>query len=96
MTAPFLGRPARLATAVFELAVRLDCPVVPCVTIPKPQGGYRIVYYPSLRASDGGSREEKVRDLAGRCHRLAEGWIRRRPETWFWFHDLWKSERDRV
>ena len=91
ITSEFLGRPAVLSTVVFELAVRLGCPVVPCVTIPKAGGGYRLVYHPPLRASKTGDRDERVRELAGRCHRVVESWIRERPGTWFWFHDLWKG-----
>jgi len=87
----FLGRPAVLSTAVFELAVRLGCPVVPAVTFPKVGGGYRLVYHPPFHASETGDRDERVRELAGRCHRLAESWIRGAPDSWFWFHDLWKG-----
>ncbi len=88
----FLGRPAMLSTAVFELAVRLGCPVVAVETIPKARGGYRVVYSPVLRAAESGDREERVRELAGRCHRRVEEWVRARPDTWFWFHDLWKGD----
>lgn len=91
MKGDFLGRQADLSTAVFELAVRMGSPVVPCVSIPKPYGGYRIIYHPPLHASDSGTRDERVRDLASRCHRVAEAWIQQNPDTWFWFHDLWKA-----
>jgi KDO2-lipid IV(A) lauroyltransferase len=87
----FLGRPTMVSTAVFELAVRFDCPVVPSVTYPKADGGYRIVYHEAERPAGVGERDEQVQDLARRCLRVVEGWVRAAPETWFWFHDLWKD-----
>jgi KDO2-lipid IV(A) lauroyltransferase len=92
----FLGRPTTVSAAVYELSVRFRTPVVPCVCYPRPDGGYDVVYHPAEEPIASGSRGEQVRELALRCLALVENWIRNAPDTWFWFHNMWKDPASRA
>lgn len=87
----FLGRPTTVSAAVYELSARLRTPVVPCVSYPRAKDGYQVVYHPAEEPLESGSRDEQVRELALRCLALVENWIREAPDTWFWFHNMWKD-----
>ncbi|RMG43823.1 MAG: hypothetical protein D6718_11280 [Acidobacteria bacterium] len=87
---PFLGKLAAVTPALGHLALRLGAPAVPVVSVPRPDGGYDIRYFPALEPPEGGDLEERVARLTLAATQRIEGWIRERPETWLWLHDRWK------
>ncbi|MDQ7006174.1 MAG: lysophospholipid acyltransferase family protein [Acidobacteriota bacterium] len=90
---PFFGRNATTTQTLGHFALRLGAPVVPVVSIPRPDGGYRIVYHPplDLPAAESGDLRQRARALTEAASRMIEGWIRDNPGTWLWLHDRWKS-----
>ncbi|RMF76340.1 MAG: hypothetical protein D6738_01640 [Acidobacteria bacterium] len=88
---PFLGRPAATTPTLGRLAVRLGAPVVPVVSRPRDDGGYRIDYHPPLGAPSGLDDEARARWLTLEATRMIERWIREEPGCWMWMHDRWKS-----
>lgn len=87
----FLGRPAGVTSTLAWLSTRFEAPVVPVVSSPRADGGYRIVYHPPLEPPAAGPADERVFDLTRRAVRVMEDWIRQQPETWLWLHDRWKN-----
>ncbi len=88
---PFLGRPASVTPTLGRLAVRLGAPVVPVVSRPRDDGGYRIDYHPPLEPPSGLDDDDRARWLTVEATRMIERWIREEPRCWMWMHDRWKS-----
>lgn len=89
---PFFGREAMTAPALAELALRFRCPVAP-VRVDRIAGArFRITVLPPLRFEDTGDRIADVRRAMTQVNALIEGWIRERPEQWFWLHRRWGKD----
>lgn len=86
----FLGRITSVTPALAHLALRTGATVIPVVSFPRPDGGYRIVYEPELEPI-AGDFDEQALDLSRRATGRVEAWIRECPGAWLWFHDRWKS-----
>jgi Kdo2-lipid IVA lauroyltransferase/acyltransferase len=91
---PFFGRDAMTAPALAVLALRFDCAVLPTRVerlVDHPKGGahFRLTVYPPLALLDSGNREADTLVLMTEVNRTLEGWIRERPEQWFWLHRRW-------
>ncbi|MSO84533.1 MAG: lipid A biosynthesis lauroyl acyltransferase [Rhodospirillales bacterium] len=86
---PFFGRDAMTSTALVDLALRFDCPVVP--TRVERVGGarFRLVIDPPLELVKTGERAADVAANTARINAIVEGWVRERPEQWLWLHNRW-------
>jgi KDO2-lipid IV(A) lauroyltransferase len=84
----WFGRPDVLPTGHAALAVSCKVPVLTTVCLMKPDGRFRFIhrgpYYADSSRSDGEAAEE----LAMRCVRDMEDYIRSYPEQWFHFYRL--------
>ncbi len=88
---PFFGRLAATTPTLGTLAIRMEAPIIPVVSIPQPDGSYRVIFGPEIERPTEGDMEERVRELTCRATRVIEGWIRAEPGTWLWLHNRWKS-----
>ncbi len=89
MPIPFFGRDAMTPTAPARLALRFRCPVVPVRVERLPDVRFRITFFPPLELPDTGDSETDTRLLLTEMTRIIEGWVRERPEQWFWVHRRW-------
>src|SRR3546814_14286459 len=72
-----------------DLALRFRCPVIP-VRVESLSGvRFRITVDPPMTLPDTGDRQTDIRLLLTRMNAMLEGWIRERPEQWFWVHRRW-------
>lgn len=92
---PFFGReagcvdgPARLA-----LATGSNIFVGSCIREPGPR--YITVAAGVIRPNLAAPRDEEVVRITLEMNALLEKLIRMRPEQWLWFHDRWRSARER-
>ena len=86
---PFFGRPAMTAPALALLALHYDCTVLP-VRVERLSGArFRLTIYPPLQSPRSGNRGTDVLALMTAVNATLEGWIRERPEQWFWLHRRW-------
>lgn len=86
---PFLGRDAMTSPLAARLAVGFRCPVLP-VRAERVRGArYRVTIYPPMQIPDGGDRKQDQAALLLAMNRMLEGWIREKPEQWFWLHRRW-------
>jgi Kdo2-lipid IVA lauroyltransferase/acyltransferase len=86
---PFFGRPAMTAPALALLALRFDCAVLPA-RVERLQGAhFRLTLYPPLELPRSSDRDADVAALMRMVNETLEGWIRERPEQWFWVHSRW-------
>lgn len=87
---PFFGREASTSRAVAVLALRAHAPVVPIFTRREADGTHRVVVYPPIEVTDGGS-DRAVTELTARCTQAIEAAVRETPEQWFWMHERWRT-----
>src|SRR5438034_521098 len=86
---PFFGRPAMTAPALALLALRFDCAVLPARVERLAGAHFRLTIHPPLALPRSGDRSADVAALMAAVNATLEGWIRERPEQWFWVHSRW-------
>jgi KDO2-lipid IV(A) lauroyltransferase len=88
---PFFGRPAATTPTLAALALRMNCPVIPCRCEPLSGGRYRVVVDPPVAVELCGNRADDIVRLTAACTAIIEGWVRDRPNLWLWMHRRWKT-----
>jgi KDO2-lipid IV(A) lauroyltransferase len=92
ITVPFLGHPAKTATAAARLALRFSAPVVPA-SIERLAGAYfRVRIHEPIRYEPTGNLSVDVTKLTTLINESIGAAIRERPEQWLWFHRRWPKE----
>jgi KDO2-lipid IV(A) lauroyltransferase len=86
---PFFGRPAMTASALAALALRFDCDVLPARVERLGGARFRLTVFPPLPLPRSGDHHADVATLMTRVNQTLEGWIRDRPQEWFWVHRRW-------
>lgn len=86
---PFFGRDAMTAPAVADLALRSGCPVVPIYAERLGGAHFRVTVEAPAMLENTGDRERDVYNGLLLINRKIEGWIRKRPDHWFWVHRRW-------
>ena len=86
---PFFGRPAMTASALAALALRFDCDVLPARVERLGGARFRLTVFPPLPLPRTGDHHADVASLMTRVNQTLEGWIRDRPQEWFWVHQRW-------
>ncbi|OHC82206.1 MAG: lauroyl acyltransferase [Rhodospirillales bacterium RIFCSPLOWO2_12_FULL_67_15] len=89
--APFFGRDAMTSTALVDLALRFDCPVVPARVERVGGARFRLVVGPPLELVKTGERVADVAANIARINAIVEGWVRERPDQWLWLHNRWSD-----
>ncbi len=85
----FFGVEAMTTDAPAKFALHFGCPLVPiCVERTGP-GRFRVRAEAPLALPDTGDRPADVAQVMEKLNRILEGWIRERPEEWFWVHRRW-------
>ena len=86
---PFFGHDAMTAPALARLALRYDCVVLPC-RVERVRGAtFRLAVDPPIPLPRTGDSQADEKQLMTTVNAAVEGWIRRRPEQWFWLHRRW-------
>src|SRR5262245_7725217 len=87
----FFGRAASTTPSLATLALRSGAPIVPVFSWFRPDGRLHVSYRPAIHPVRRGTLEDDVRELMHHCTGLLEAEIRRRPESWLWMHDRWRT-----
>jgi KDO2-lipid IV(A) lauroyltransferase len=84
----FFGRPTRVPSGAATLALRTGSPVVPAALVRNPNGrGYLAHIGPPIV----GQRGDDASEVMQRVMSWLEGIIRRYPDQWFMFRQMWPS-----
>lgn len=86
---PFFGHDAMTAPALAVFTLRFDCAVVPARVERLGGARFRLTFYPPLDCPRTGDRDTDVLAMMTRVNGIIEGWVRERPEQWFWMHRRW-------
>ena len=87
----FLGHPAKTATAIAELSIKLSLPIVPVhvIRVKGPTFKY-VAEKPIKMPSKKLDHEEKVLYILNRVNEIMGKWILNNPEQWLWIHNRWQ------
>ena len=86
---PFFGRDAMTSPVAARLAVGFRCPVIPVRAERTGGARYRVTIFPPMEIPDSGDRKHDQDALLPEMNRMLEGWVRERPDQWFWVHKRW-------
>ncbi len=89
---PFFGRPAMTATALANLALRFNIPIVPVHVVRLGADRFRMVCEAPLAVARTGDRRRDIYAISLAVNETLERWIRERPEAWLWLHRRWPKE----
>jgi KDO2-lipid IV(A) lauroyltransferase len=85
----FFGRPTRVPAGAATLALRTGSPVVPAAVVRDPRGkGYLAHIGPPIVGQKGDDASTVMQHIMS----WLEGIIRRYPDQWFMFRQMWPSE----
>lgn len=90
---PFFGHPCGTVLGPGVLAERSSAPVVPLWCVHVGPGRYHVIVEPPLEPT--GPSGVRGEGMARAINLALEGIIRRYPEQWLWFHNRWKSAKQR-
>ena len=88
----FLGHPAKTATAIAELSIRLSVPIIP-VHVERIKGVKfkYIVEKPIKVDNEKMNHDDKVKMILLKINNKIEKWILKNPEQWLWIHNRWEK-----
>ena len=86
----FLGHPAKTATAIGELAIKLSIPIVP-IHVQRINGATfkYIIEKPIINKKDNDNHDEELINLLKIINKTLEKWVLKCPEQWLWIHNRW-------
>ena len=78
------------ATAIAELALRMELDIVPLKLLRNKGYGHEITFLPKLAFPNKKlSHENKVKDILNKINNQLSSWIIKNPEQWLWIHRRW-------
>ena len=88
----FLGKPSKTATAIAELAIRLNIDIVPIKLLRANNNGHKIIFLKKIIYQDKKLKhEQKVELILKKINSHLSSWIKKNPEQWLWIHRRWKK-----
>ena len=87
----FFGRKAYTTTAIANMAMKHQIPVVPVFCLRQPDNSYKVWAEPMLLLS--GTGEEAVIANTQRLTDILEIAIRKDVSQWFWMHKRWRKKK---
>jgi KDO2-lipid IV(A) lauroyltransferase len=85
----FFGKPAMTTTAIADLAIREEVPLLLVRLERRGAGRFHVTVLPPIEPPKEGGRLDKARASMQRINDQLEQWIRDKPEDWLWLHRRW-------
>ena len=88
----FLGHPAKTATAIAELSIRLSVPIIP-VHVERIKGvKFKYIVEKPIKVDNKNmNHDDKVKMILLKINNKIEKWILKNPEQWLWIHNRWEK-----
>ena len=86
----FLGHPAKTATAIAELSLKLSIPIIP-IHVERIKGAKfkYIIEKPIYNLKKNYNHEEELNLLLEKINKIIGKWILKKPSQWLWIHNRW-------
>ena len=88
----FLGKDAYTASAIAELAIRMNLDIVPIKTLRKELYNEVSFYSKLKKPSNHLTHEQKVFFILEEVNSLLSKWIKEDPSQWLWIHRRWSKD----
>lgn len=85
----YFGLPFRAFTGPMAIALKTGAAVVPMYIVRERGMRQRLVFEPELDLVRSGDRQADVKANIQRLMHIFEGWVRRHPESYWWFNRKW-------
>ncbi|MFH1490804.1 MAG: lysophospholipid acyltransferase family protein, partial [Pseudomonadota bacterium] len=82
----FFGRPAATNKGLALMALKTGAPIIPTFSARQRDGRFRIIFEREVELIRTGDKERDVEDNTALFTRIIEGYVRKYPDQWFWFH----------
>lgn len=89
---PFLGRWAATHAVAGTLAAKMDLPILPVFSWPRPDGRIQVRFLPPFHAPRTGDAARDAWEAARLMTRCVEDQVRKDPRFWFWMHNRFKTQ----
>ncbi len=89
----FFGRIAYTTTAITNLAMKYQIPILPGFCQRMPDGRYRIKAEPMILLE--GEGDEAIAENTQMLTGIIETAVRRDPSQWFWMHKRWRVRKNK-
>jgi len=86
----FLGRLASTPKGPAAFAIKTGAPLA-CGFIIRNGARQRVIIEPPIEFYPSGDKEKDIKKLTQAYTSLIEGYVKKRPDHWFWPHRRWKS-----
>jgi KDO2-lipid IV(A) lauroyltransferase len=86
---PFFGRPAMTASAIAQLALRFQAPILPVRILRLGPARFRMICEPPLNIAQTGNQKADTYAILIAVNATLERWITGKPESWLWLHTRW-------
>jgi len=90
----FFGKSAWTPSGPAILNLLTGAPIVPCFMVRRSFGHEFLVSEP-VELVNTGNKKKDILENTQRYTKTIEGYIRRYPEHWVWFHDRWKTRESK-
>ena len=88
----FFGRDTVVPKGVGVFNLRKSAAIVPCFMIREPDNAYTFTFERPVEYHPTGDEPQDMRGVVGESLKVIEGYVRRYPDQWFMFDDLWPAE----
>ncbi len=87
----FFGVPAATTKAVAAFALLSKAAVIPTISYPLPDMGYKVVFRPELKYQSTGKLREDIPLFTQQCVHFIESYIKEQPQFYLWGHRRYKK-----
>lgn len=89
---PFFDQPAMTAHAIAKLSIQYNLPIIPLQISRIDKSSYfKLMVHKPVKYKTTGDNTQDCYDIMLKINKILEGWIRKKPAEWFWFHNRWKK-----
>ena len=92
---PFFGRDAMTATAIANLALKFNCPIIPTKVVRTGGIYHEVTILPPLEYKVTGDEGVDIRTILVRINEIMEEWGREKPSQWLWIHNRWPKNNSK-
>ncbi len=85
----FFGRDAMTTPGPAQLALALDCILLPVVVFRENGANFLVRVEPPLQYEKTGDGEKDAAAIMQQINDILERWVREHPEQWLWLHRRW-------
>lgn len=90
----FMGIPTPTPTGAAVFALKTGAAVLPMINILDTDGTYKLIIGKEVPVIRTGNHRKDVELNTAQFNKIAEKYIRRYPDQWFWFHNRWKGVKN--